>query len=106
MPSAAHMGLLKFADRTVGQGGDKLAGEIVGILVVGIDDVADLRGELPHRRIGDPLFGELRQARLPVEESQRHADGRGELRRIGRLRRMLDRERLPQPMDGAFPDRA
>src|SRR3546814_1001950 len=85
--AAAHVRLAQLDDRAVLQRHPDVAAVVARILIVGIDDVGDLARQREDARIARLLIAELRQARVAVVETDRHAEGHGERseeRRVGK----------------------
>src|SRR5260221_2639138 len=97
--AGAHVGFAHFAYAAVLQNGADVTGEVLRILVLGIDHVADFRGERTHGRVVDPRLAELLEAGLAVKKADCDAVGRGEFCRIAIGRRMFSFERLPEAVN-------
>ena len=59
-----------------------------------------MAAERSHVRVPDTFIGKLPETRLAVEETDCHAEGRGELAGIAIGWPVLFSERLPQAMNG------
>ena len=94
--------LALLADLSADKCDPHVAGETIGIGIVGIDDKSNFRSQRANTWIGDDGFLVLAQTGIVAQ----HADGDrirdAELRRVSVRRPLLVGERLPQSMDNAF----
>ncbi len=83
-----------------------MARVVARIGIVGVDHVADLAGERPALRLAHRLLLEGREPSLAQQEAGGDAIRRREFGGVAVGRRMLERQRLPEPVHRAFADLA
>src|SRR5262249_22372727 len=83
-----------------------VAGELIGVRVVGVDLVAHLGGDRTQPRVAHALLGEGIEPGMAEHEAGGDAVGLAELGGVGVGRLALGRERFPQAVHRAFPNLA